>query len=147
MILSTSVMIGAVVGALAEKLKANKSVQDFFDDFADGTVKWIRPLFLKGDDKNEKIIEDLTKNLESSTKRKQVEIAIESHLEDAPEDKVQLQAMYEKLKSLKEGSTLTATNIEGKLGVEIKAVQNNSRATFDQLHAGDGKINIDIRQE
>jgi hypothetical protein len=46
---STTTMIATVVGYLAKKLKDSKSVQDFFNDFTEASVKWIRPLFLKKD--------------------------------------------------------------------------------------------------
>lgn len=40
-------MISLTVSYLAEKLKKNKSVKSFFDDFKFTTVTWLRPLFLK----------------------------------------------------------------------------------------------------
>lgn len=97
----TAAMIGTVVGYLAKKLKDNKSVKDFFNDFTDATVSWLRPLFLKDENQYEKIIDDLMKNPDnpSDTKLKLVEGTIASHLEDNPEDKQQLKAMYEQLQA------------------------------------------------
>lgn len=98
---ATTLMIKTVVGYLAKKLKDSKSVQDFFNDFTEASVKWIRPLFLKEDESNEKMIEDVIKNAEnpSETKLKLVENVIASHLEDHPDDEKNLKEMYEQLKA------------------------------------------------
>lgn len=97
----TAAMIGTVVGYLAKKLKDNKSVNDFFNDFTDATVRWLRPLFIKDENQYEKIIADLLKNPDSpsDTKLKLVENTIASHLEDNPADEQQLKAMYEQLQA------------------------------------------------
>ena len=95
--LTTTAMIGTLVGYLAKTLKENKSVKDFFNDFTDATVSWIRPLFLKDENQYEKIIEDLMKNPDSQIKQQQVETAIASHLEDNPTNEQHLKAMYEHL--------------------------------------------------
>lgn len=94
-------MIGTVVGYLAKKIKDNKSVQDFFNDFTEATVSWLRPLFLKDDNQYEKIIADLLKTPQnpSETKLKLVESTIASHLEDNPSDEQNLKAMYELLQA------------------------------------------------
>ena len=92
-------MISTVVGYLAKTLKEQKSVKDFFNDFTDATVHWIRPLFLKDENEYEKIIQDLMKNPDSQIKQQQVETAIASHLEDSPNDEQQLKAMYEQLQA------------------------------------------------
>lgn len=98
--LTTTAMIGTIVGYLAKTLKENKSVKDFFNDFTDGTVNWIRPLFLKDENQYEKIIEDLMKKPDSLIKQQQVETAIASHLEDNSADEVHLKAMCEKLQEM-----------------------------------------------
>lgn len=97
--ITTTAMIGTVVGYLTKMLKEQKSVKDFFNDFTDATVQWIRPLFLKEENQYEKIIEDLMKNPDSQIKQQQVATAIESHLEDSPSDAQQLKAMYEQLQA------------------------------------------------
>lgn len=98
---TTAAMISTVVVYLAKKLKDNKSVQDFFTDFTDDSVKWIRPLFLREDNTNEKTIEDLAKNAAnpSETKLRLIETTIASHLEDNPGDEKNLREMYEQLKT------------------------------------------------
>lgn len=93
----TTAMVSTVVSYLAKKLKDKKSIQDFFDDFTQATIDWIRPIFLKDEDKYEKIIEDLIKNPDSPIKRGQVEMAVASHLEDFPNDEAHLKAMYDTL--------------------------------------------------
>jgi hypothetical protein len=97
--ITTTAMIGTIVGYLAKTIKDNKSVQDFFKDFTTASVGWLRPLFLKGGGENdyEKIIADLLKNPESSIKQDQIKTAIASHLEDNPKDEAFLKEMYEVL--------------------------------------------------
>jgi hypothetical protein len=65
--------IDAVVGRLADTFKANKSINDFFSDYTDATVTWVRPLFLKDDDTPKSVVEALQKapddaNLQSKLK-------------------------------------------------------------------------------
>lgn len=47
--ITTSAMIGGIVTYLSTQLAQNKSIKDFLADFSEGTVNWIRPLFLKED--------------------------------------------------------------------------------------------------
>lgn len=92
-------MISGIVGYLAKTIKDNKPVQDFFKDFTTASVGWIRPLFLKGDNEYEKIIEDLFKNPDSPVKQDVIKTAIASHLEDNPNDEDFLKEMYEALQA------------------------------------------------
>ncbi len=140
--ITTTAMIGTVTGYLVKTLKENKSVKDFFNDFTAGTVKWIRPLFLRDENQYEKIIEDLIKNPNSPIKQQQVETAIASHLEDNPADEQQLQEMYEKIKS--KGSKLTVKNLAGKKGVEVKAKMKDSKGTIEDVKSDEGNVNVDL---
>lgn len=79
------ITLGLIVGYLAKKLKDNKSLQDFFNDFTTESVKWIRPLFLKEDGTEEKIIQKLKENPESTAKQDAVKALLASELEDHPE--------------------------------------------------------------
>ena len=96
---TTTAMIGTVAGYLVKTLKENKSIKDFFNDFTDATVNWMRPVFLKDENQYEKIIEDLIKNPDSPAKKQIVESTIASHLEDNPSEEHQLKAMYEQLQA------------------------------------------------
>ena len=93
----TTAMIGTVVGYLAKKLKDNKSVQDFFDDFTKATVDWIRPVFLKDDGNPKDIIEDLKSEPDDNLNTDAVENAIAKALKKEPDLMQQLKAMYEQL--------------------------------------------------
>ena len=124
---TTTAMIGATVGYLVKTLKENKSVKDFFDDFTDSTVKWIRPLFLKDENQYEKIIEDLMKNPNSQIKQQQVETALASHLEDNSADEVHLKAMYKQLQE--KAKTDTSINII-----------NSKNVVTGTIHAGGNVI-------
>jgi len=124
----TTAMIGTLVGYLAKKLKDNNSVQDFFNDFTDATVRWIRPLFLKDENHYEKIIEDLLKNPNSPIKQQQVETAIASHLEDCPDDEQHLKSMYQQLQA--KATTDKSINIV-----------NSKNVVTGTIHAG-GNVTI-----
>jgi len=139
---TTTAMIGTVAGYLVKTLKDNKSVKDFFNDFTAGTVKWIRPLFLKDENQYEKIIEDLIKNPDSPAKKQIVESTIASHLEDNPTDEQQLKEMYEKIKA--KGSVLTVKNLDGKKGVEVKAKMKDSKGTIEDVKSDEGNVNVDL---
>lgn len=97
--ITTTAMIGTVVGYLAKTLKDNKSIQDFFNNFTEATVKWIRPIFLKEDDTPKEVIEKLQQKPESPAKQEAVKAAIASELEDNPDAEVLLQEMYERLQA------------------------------------------------
>lgn len=141
---TTTAMIGITVGYLAKKLKETKSVNDFFNDFTDATVSWIRPLFLKEENQYEKVIEDLMKKPDSPIKQQQVETAIASHLEDHPADERHLKAMYEQIME-KKGSDLHVKDIAGKTGVEFKAKMKDSTGSFKGVKSEEGNIKIDIK--
>ena len=119
------IAIATVVGYLAKKLKDNKSVQDFFSDFTEGTVNWIKPLFIKEDGSEEKIIQKLKENPESETKQAAVKVAIASEIEDNPDFAKQLEAMAAHIQKKiggvsNEGSTVTVSgdnNIFGGVNV------------------------------
>jgi hypothetical protein len=103
-----------VVGYLAKKLKDHKSVQDFFSDFTEGTVSWIKPLFIKEDGTEEKIIQKLKENTESIPKQDAVKAAIASEIEDNPDFAKQLEAMAAQIQKKtsgvsNEGNTLTVS--------------------------------------
>jgi len=143
---TTTAMIGTVVGYVAKKLKDNKSVQDFFSDFVGATVDWIRPLFLKDENTYEKIIEDLLKNPESPSKRGQVEMALASHVEDNPNDLAFLKELYIKIKE-KEGSNLDVGHLTAMGDIAVKVKQEKSSATLKDMKSQEGKINIDLDQK
>ncbi|MBP6812035.1 MAG: hypothetical protein KA138_10975 [Saprospiraceae bacterium] len=95
----TTAMIGTVVGYLAKKLKDNKSVQGFFDDFTKATVDWIRPIFLKDDGNPKDIIEDLKSDPDDNLNTDAIENAIAKALKKEPDLTQQLKAMYEQLQA------------------------------------------------
>lgn len=139
--LTSTAMIGALVGYLAKKLKDNQSVNDFLANFTSATVHWIRPLFLKPDNQYEKIIEDLVKNPDSAIKQDMVKTAIASHLEDTPADAQQLKAMYEEL--LAQVGPGAITNTATITGNDNKVYQGISGSTINdhsvtQTHSGSG---------
>lgn len=142
---TTSAMIGTVVGYLAKKFKENKAVKDFFNDFTEATVNWIRPLFLKEDDQPKELIEDLKTDPDDKLNTDAVENAIAKALKKEPNLEQHLKAMYEAIK--KGGNSLGATGFKAVGDIQITAEQKGgSKANFDDFDAG-GKITIDIKQE
>ncbi len=105
----TTTAIATVVTYLAGKLKENQSVKSFFDDFTEATVNWIRPIFLKEDGTEEKIIQKLKENPDSATKQEAVKVAIVSEIEDNPAAEKWLLEMA-KIIAEKTGNTITKTN-------------------------------------
>lgn len=97
--ITTSAMIGTLTGYLAKKLRDNKSVQDFFSDFTEAAVNWIRPIFLKEDDKPKESLEILAEKPESEARQKAIASTIEVALEDNPGAKALLKEMYEIIKA------------------------------------------------
>ncbi|MET3129408.1 dTDP-4-amino-4,6-dideoxygalactose transaminase [Arcicella rosea] len=104
----TTTAIASIVTYLATKLKDNQSVKTFFDDFTEATVNWIRPIFLKEDGSEEKIIQKLKENPDSQAKQEAVKAAIASEIEDNPEAKKWLQEMAQII-ATKTGNTNTNT--------------------------------------
>ncbi|PAC32596.1 hypothetical protein [Flectobacillus sp. BAB-3569] len=105
----TTTAIASVVTYLAGKLKENQSVKSFLDDFTEATVNWIRPIFLKEDGTEEKIIQKLKENPDSATKQEAVKVAIVSEIEDNPAAEQFLLEMVKVIAS-KTGNTSTQTN-------------------------------------
>lgn len=119
--ITTTAMIGTIVGYLAKTIKDNKSVQDFFKDFTTASVGWLRPLFIKGENEYEKIIADLSKNPDSAIKQDLVKTAIASHLEDNPADEAFLKEMYGALQA--KGETGSGINIVNSKNVNTGTIK------------------------
>ncbi len=125
--ITTTAMIGTVVGYLAKTLKENKSVKDFFSDFTGATVAWIRPIFLIDDDKPKEIIEDLKADPEEKLNTDAVENAIAKALKNKPDLEQHLKAMYEQLQE--KAKTDTGINII-----------NSKNVVTGTIHAGGNVI-------
>ncbi|MEA5258079.1 hypothetical protein VB264_09805 [Arcicella aquatica] len=104
----TATALTSIVTYLATKLKENQSVKTFFDDFTEATVNWIRPIFLKEDGSEEKIIQKLKENPDSQAKQDTIKAAIASEIEDNPEAEKWLLEMV-KIIAEKTGNTTTNT--------------------------------------
>lgn len=106
--ITTTAMIGTIVGYLAKTIKDNKSVQDFFKDFTTASVGWLRPLFLTVDEKPKEIIEDLTNDPTEKLNTDAVENALAKALKKDPSVAEQLKAMYTTLQEkAKKGETIS----------------------------------------
>lgn len=99
--ITTAAAISAVVTYLVGKLKNDKSISGFFSDFTKASVNWIRPIFLKEDGSEEKIIQKLIESPESEVKQNAVKVAIASELEDNPDAEKWLQEMVKMIEEKK----------------------------------------------
>lgn len=82
--ITTTAAVAAIVTYLAKKLKDDKSVSAFLNDFTEASINWIRPVFLKDDGSEEKIVQKLKEAPESEAKQNTLKAAILSELEDNP---------------------------------------------------------------
>lgn len=95
--ITTAVMISTVVGYLAKNFKESKALKDFFADFGDATIQWIRPVFLIDDKEDKEIIRDLKKNPEEELNAQAIEIAIAKAIKEEPDNAKHLEEMYNSL--------------------------------------------------
>lgn len=144
--ITTTTMIGALVGYLATTFKDNKPIKGFFADFTDATLSWIRPLFIMDDGKPKEILQQLQENPESKARQNAVKSILEISIEDNPNAAVFLKEIYAKIEKEK-GSNLSIENLKAKGDIDIKAKQNKSSANLNDMESLGGKINIDITQK
>ena len=122
---TTSKMVGAVAGYLAQTLKEQRSVQDFFSDFTDAAVQWVRPLFLKEDGQPKEIIEDLQKDPEEKLNTDAVENTLAKALKKDPSVEAMLRAMYETIQAkASAGQTIAIVRSKNVVTGNIKAGGN-----------------------
>lgn len=94
---TSSAMVATIVGYLAKTLNDNKSIQEFFKDFTNATVEWIRPIFLKEDGDPKDMLKTLKNKPESEPRQVAVRSALEIALEDDPSGKSFIEEMYLKI--------------------------------------------------
>jgi hypothetical protein len=110
MIVSTTAMIGAVVGYLAKKLKDNKSINDFFADFTNASVQWVRPVFLTDDAKPKEILTDLQEDPADKLNTDAVENALAKILKKDATLEKSLKEMYETIQSKTQSTPISIVN-------------------------------------
>lgn len=132
--ITTTAMIGAVVGYLAKKLKENQSINDFFADFTDTSVKWVRPVLLTDDAKPKELLEDLQADPADSLNWAAIETALAKVLKKNPQAEQSLQKMYETILSKTKTKTdpATASIVNSK-----NIVQNSTIHAGGTVHIGD----------
>jgi hypothetical protein len=126
--ITTTVAITSVVTYLAKKLKDNASIQEFFSDFTEATVNWIKPIFIKEDGTEEKVVQKLKENPESEIKQNALKTAIESEIEDNPEAEKWIKEMAAII-SQKMGDNITKTNtmkVKGDGNVSLQDVSGST---------------------
>ncbi len=128
--ITTTAAVASVVTYLANKLQDNKSVQDFFNDFTEATVNWIKPIFIKEDGTEEKTVQKLKENPESEIKQNALKTAIESEIEDNPEAEKWIKEMAQII-AQKTGDSITKTNNMKVKGDGNVSLQDVSGSTFN----------------
>ncbi len=106
-------MTGTVVGYLAKKLSDSKSFLDFTNEFSDAVVKWIKPIFLKDDEKPKDVLQNLQKKPESLPRQEAAKAAIATDLEDNPDASKLLEEMIVVISKKQEsGESIAISNIK-----------------------------------
>lgn len=139
--ITTTTAIGAVVGYLAKKLKDNQSISDFFNDFTDATVAWLKPVFLTDDGKENRTLKKLQEDPNSTAKQDVLKGMIAAEIEDQPEAEKQLQEMAQVIRAKEPQMFVQNTvNITGDNNKVYQGI-NNSQITdssITQHHSGTG---------
>ncbi len=124
---STSVMIGAIVTYLGNKLAKNESVNEFFDDFSTATVNWIKPLFIEEDDTPTRSLEKFSTNPNSESKQTLLKATLESELEDNPDAEQYIREIFEKISQSEEGAKIINTlNVTGDNNITMQGNEGSS---------------------
>lgn len=122
---TTSKMVGAVAGYLAQTLKDQRSVQDFFSDFTDAAVQWVRPLFLTDDGQPKEVIEDLQQDPEDKLNTDAVENTLAKALKKEPSAEALLQTMYKIIQAkAAAGQTISITHSKNVVTGNISTTGN-----------------------
>jgi hypothetical protein len=126
--ITTTAAVASVVGYLAKKLKDNSSIQEFFNDFTEATVNWIKPIFIKEDGTEEKVVQKLKENPESEIKQNALKTAIESEIEDNPDAEKWIKEMAQII-AQKTGDNITKINtmkVKGDGNVSLQDVSGST---------------------
>lgn len=130
--ITTTAAVASVVGYLTKTLKDNKSIADFFNDFTEATVNWLKPVFIKEDGSEEKIIQKLKENPDSEAKQNAIKAAIASEIEDNPAAEKWLKEMVEIITTKMGNTTQTNTmTIAGDGNIGVQGV-HGSTITFNK---------------
>lgn len=112
--LTTAAMIGGIVSFLGTKLSKDKSINNFFSEFSEATVHWIKPLFLEDDGTEKEIIKNLKDKPASAARKKAVESAFEMALEDDKSAEEHIKEMFEKVSTTEDGGKIINNIINSK---------------------------------
>jgi len=129
--ITTTAAISTVVGYLAKTLKDNKSIQDFFKDFTDATVAWIRPVFLKNDETPKEVLAHLQQNPDSQPRQDAAKNALAIELENNPEAEQFLKEMSDVIEQKHPGA-FNIDNRGAKIGQQnIGSTVTNKDTNFN----------------
>jgi hypothetical protein len=109
--ITTAEAVTAVATYLGTKLSENRSIQDFFSDFTEATVNWIKPIFITEDGAPTKVVSDFSNNPTSTPRLDAVKNSISIALEDNPGSEAFLLEMFkviqEKQPAIVQGNNIT----------------------------------------
>lgn len=143
--LTISAAAAAVTGYLAKSLKENQSIASFFADFTDAALDWIRPVFLKEDGTEKKIVKDLIANPDDTKLHDKVQTLIEDKAED---DGTALKILTDMLAKIAEKtgqpliSNQNTSTVTGDKNIVIQGIKNSpiNIGNTHQTHHGTGDI-------
>lgn len=119
--------IATVVGYLASQLKENVSIKSFLNDFAEGTVNWMRDIFLKKDGSENDMVRSLKEKPDSPAKQNVVKAAIASALEDNPSNEHFLLAMAKVIaEKTRNKATNNTMNVTGDNNNSIQGISGST---------------------
>lgn len=127
---STELMIKGTVAYVSEMLSKSESLNNFFSSFTEATVKWIKPIFLKEDGSEKKVILDLKENPQSPSRRKATESAIEFEIEKDSEAIKYISEIFEKI---------SKENIKE---INTNYIVNSSKFNAGSINSGGGDVRI-----
>ena len=139
--LTITALISTAVGYLAKKLKDNKSIQGFFDDFTEATVNWIKPIFIREDGTPKDVVKNLQEKPASPARQEAVKSTLAVAVEDNPQAEFMLREMLKVIQrkepSFIKTNTITTTGDGNKTYQDISSstITDNS---ITQKHSGTG---------
>jgi hypothetical protein len=143
--LTLSAAAAAVSGYLAKVIKDNKSIHEFFNDFTDASVAWMRPIFLKDGDIEKNILKELKENPDDVAIQGKIKTLIENQAENDGDTATNIlndmvKTITEKLGTSAVPANEFNTSITGGQNTVIQGVSGGVINVSTTTHSGTGDI-------
>lgn len=109
--ITTTALISSITTFLATKLKENESIDNFFSEFTEATVNWIKPIFIKDDGSEKEVLVKLKEIPDSEARQGMVKSILEMEIEDNPDSKKYLESMFQKISDSKGVNIVNSKNV------------------------------------